>query len=132
MKVLPQGQGGETVGVALARHAQGYLRLASNAASALLGLVVLAVLGLNPLPASFPLITLARATPWIAVALGIFLIGLLIAFAVRIRWDQGWSTRLPLGPAVGRFFYTTVTSAVGSAIIGLLFGFAAFPSDIPA
>jgi hypothetical protein len=41
-------------------------------------------------------------------------------------------TRLRLGPIVGRFFYTTVLSAVGSAIIGLLFGFAALPSDIPA
>jgi hypothetical protein len=112
--------------------ASGYLQLIANVASAALGGGIAILLGVSPLPNSFPLIQLAEANPAITLGLGaLFIILVAIAVSVTERGRLGrWFSRR-LGPRTGRFLFSTVLAAVATAVLGTLLGFNSLPSSIP-
>src|SRR5262249_24380964 len=109
--------------------AQLYTQIAASAASAALGSGILVLLGFSPLPASFPLVTFARAHPVTALTLGTVLLGVLAAVLVVAQRER---TLRPHAEAqVTRFVLFATLSAVGGALLSVVFGFSTLPTSIP-
>src|SRR5690242_10666349 len=70
--LLPQlpGPSGSSAGGLAQRVASGYLQLIANVASAALGGGIAILLGVSPLPNSFPLVQLAEDNPAVTLGLG--------------------------------------------------------------
>jgi hypothetical protein len=111
--------------------AERYLQLVSNVGSAVVGGGLPILLGVSPLPASFPLIALAKGAPSLTLALGGGLL-LLLALAVTIT-QRGKASAVSgqLGGRIARFLFSAALSALGSVAIGVLFGFNDLPSTLP-
>jgi hypothetical protein len=120
------------VGGLAQRVASGYLQLIANVASAALGGGLAILLGVSPLPTSFPLAPLAAAQPVVTLCLGalfIVLVALAVSVTERGRLGQWFSRRL--GPRTGRFLFSTALATAASAAIGAVLGFNTLPSSLP-
>src|SRR5262249_31490735 len=111
------------------RLAQLYTQIAASAASAALGSGILVLLGFSPLPASFPLVTFARAHPVTALTLGTVLLGVLAA--VLVVAQRARTLRPHAEAQVTRFVLFATLSAVGGALLSVVFGFSTLPTSIP-
>jgi hypothetical protein len=111
------------------------VQLVSNVGSAVLGGGLLILLGISPLPASFPLLALAKSTPGLTLTLGMTLV-LLLALAVTITQRGRLAAQSGSGGGtvhirVARFLFSVMLSALGSMAIGVLLGFNDLPSSLP-
>src|SRR5262249_33966492 len=111
------------------RLAQLYNQIASSAASAALGSGILVLLGFSPLPTSFPLVAFARAHPEVALALGIMLSSTMAAALVVARGRRRLGTQVEVQST--RFLLVATLSAVGGALLSIVFGFSTLPTSIP-
>ena len=114
------------------RLAESYLMLVSNMASAAVGGGVAILLGFNPIPSSFPVVGFAREHPQLLLGVGgVLLVTLAIAITItqRVGLGQWLHTGVPVRAL--RFLSSSLLSAVGSAVIGVVLGFSALPSSIP-
>jgi hypothetical protein len=118
---------------AITRLAQGFLRLASSAASVILGCSLSIVLGLNPLPVPSPIIALAGHNVAVSIAAGALVVALVIgSLLVSRTLERGSETYRNLGVKALHFLGATLISTLGSATLCLLIGFSTLPSQIPA
>lgn len=123
--------GRTTLSDILDKHAQSFLRLASEIASTLCGFGVVVALGLSPLPASFPLVTLAQGNPPFALLLSGLLAGLLIAIIIRFKRSETALRATSLGARAARFIYSAAITAVTGSALSILFGFGNLPENLP-
>lgn len=114
------------------RLAESYLQLVSNMASAAVGGGVAILLGFSPFPSTFPVLGFISGHPQFVLALGGLLLTTL-AIAITITQRGGLARWLGSGVQMRalRFVFSSVLSAVGSAVIGVVLGFSALPSSIP-
>ncbi len=112
--------------------ARNYLQLSSNVASAMLGIGLSIVLGISPLPPSFPLINFAHTFPTASVIVGGLLVLLLaISIVVAQRSQLGRRLGPDLGARIARFGASALLSAVGSTFLAVLFGVSSLPNSNP-
>jgi len=112
--------------------ARNYLQLTSNAASAVLGIGLSILLGISPLPSSFPLIGLAHAYPTASLIVGALLLLLVVVSVLvvqRARLDRMFGPGMR--PRVARFCAAAILSASGSALLSILFGVSSLPPSSP-
>jgi hypothetical protein len=112
--------------------ARSYLRLASNIASGALGIGISILFGFSPLPRSFPLIVFTRTYPQVALVIGTLLAMLTLIALLATDWAP-WTHRFrtQFGALTASFGISTLLSAVGSALLGILLGLGSLPSNLP-